>query len=250
MILGAQLYTVREFTQTELDFANTIRKIADIGYKTVQVSAIGAIPTQKVADILASNGVKCVITHTNPGRIKDDTKAVIEEHKIMGTDYIGIGMMQEEYRGNADGVKRFIADYTPAAEMIQDAGMKFMYHNHDFEFGKMDGKRVIEYLMDCPAIGFTLDTYWVQAGGGDPCEWLRKLTGRADVIHVKDMSWQDGKQLMSEVMEGNLNWAGIIEAANTAGVMHAMVEQDDCYGADPFDCLRTSFNNWTSFNQK
>jgi len=248
MILGAQLFTVRDFTQTEKDFEETIRKIAGIGYKTVQVSAIGPIPVQTVADILSSHDMKCVITHTNPVRIKDDTKAVIEEHKIMGAEYVGIGMMPEKYRKDAEGVKRFISDYLPAAEMMHDAGMKFMYHNHNFEFGKMDGRRVLEYLMDCPLIDFTLDTYWVQAGGGDPCQWLKDLSGRVDVIHVKDMSYYNGEQRMSEIMEGNLNWHGIIEAAGIAGVKHAMVEQDDCYGADPFDCLHTSFNNWMSFH--
>jgi len=246
MILGAQLYTVRDFTQNEWDFSETIRKIAAIGYQTVQVSAIGPISPEIVTDILKSNNVKCVITHTNPDRIRNDTEAVIKEHELMGAEYVGIGMMPAEYRGSSEGAKRFIADYLPAATMIHDAGMKFMYHNHDMEFEKFDGRLVMDYLADCPVMGFTLDTYWVQAGGGDPCQWLRKLAGKTDVIHVKDMSWKDGKQRICEVMEGNLNWTGIIEAAKATGVMHAMVEQDDCHGEDPFECLRTSYNNWMS----
>jgi len=244
MKIGAQLYTVREFTQNEKDFAETIKKIADIGYTTVQVSAIGPIPTKTVADILASNGVKCIITHTNQMRIKDETDAVIEEHNILGADYIGIGMMPGEYCGSLDGVKRFVADYTPASEKINAAGKKLMYHNHALEFEKFDGKLVMDYIAECPHIGFTLDTYWVQAGGADPAAWLTKLSGRVPVIHLKDVSWQDGAFRMSEVMEGNLNWPAIIKAAEGAGVHHAMVEQDDCYGADPFECLKTSFNNW------
>jgi len=246
MKLGAQLYTVREFTQNEKDFAETIKKIADIGYTTVQVSAIGPIPPKVVADILASNGVSCVITHTNQLRIKDDTDAVIEEHNILGADYIGIGMMPGEYCGSLNGVKRFVADYTPASEKINAAGKKLMYHNHALEFEKFDGKLVMDYIAECPHIGFTLDTYWVQAGGADPAAWLTKLTGRVPVVHFKDMSWRDGSFKMSEVMEGNLNWPAIIKAAEGAGVMHAMVEQDDCYGADPFECLKTSYNNWTN----
>ena len=244
MKLGAQLYTVREYTQTESDFAKTIERVADIGYEYVQVSAIGPIPAQKVADICAAGGVQCVITHTNPDRIKNDTDAVIAEHKIMGADYVGIGAMPVDYRGSLDGAKRFISDYLPASERIKAAGLQFMYHNHDFEFEKFDGRLILEYLVDCPSIGITLDTFWVQAGGGDPCAWLRRLSGRVDVIHIKDMIWKDGKQLMGEIMEGNLNWPGIIDAAKAAGVKHAMVEQDDCYGKDPFECLRVSYNNW------
>ena len=247
MKLGAQLYTVREFTQTENDFAETIRKVAAIGYETVQVSGIGPIPVGVVADILKSNGISCIITHTPPARIKDDTDAVIADHDVLGADYIGIGMMPGEYCGSLDGVKRFVEDFGPAAGRISAAGKKFMYHNHALEFEKFDGRLVMEYLADNPDIGFTLDTYWVQAGGGDPGEWLTKLSGRVDVIHVKDMAWWDGAMRMSEVMEGNLNWASIIKAAEGAGVKHAMVEQDDCYGKDPFECLKTSFINWSNW---
>jgi len=244
MKIGAQLYTVREFTQTAEDFAKTIKKVADMGYKCVQISAIGPIPAQEVADICNANGVSIAITHTNPARVKDDTDAVIAEHRVMGANYIGIGAIPAGYERNAEGVRRFIADFTPAAEKIRDAGMTLMYHNHDFEFEKYDGKLMMDYLIEeFPKIGFTLDTYWVQAGGGDPAAWIKKLSGRIDVLHYKDMAWADGKQLMAEVMEGNLNWKSIFEASRAAGVKFAMVEQDDCYGADPFQCLKTSYDN-------
>jgi len=242
--IGAQLYTVREFTQTAKGFAETIKKVADMGYKYVQVSGIGPIPAQEVADICKSHDISIAITHTNPTRIKEETDAVIAEHRIMGASYIGIGMMPGDYERNAAGVRRFITDYAPAAEKIHANGMTFMYHNHDFEFEKYDGKRMIEYLMEeLPLAGFTLDTYWVQAGGADSSEWIKKLSGRVDVLHLKDMAWAGGKQLMAEVMEGNLNWESIYEACHLAGVKYAMVEQDDCYGQDPFTCLEKSLEN-------
>jgi len=243
MKIGAQLYTVREYTQTAADFATTIKKVADMGYEYVQVSAIGPIPAQEVADICKANGVGIAITHTSPARIKDETDAVIAEHKIMGANYIGIGSMPVDYR-NKEGIGRFIADFTPAAEKIHAADMTLMYHNHAFEFEKFDGKLMMDYLVeDFPKIGFTLDTYWVQAGGADPAAWLKKLSGRVGVIHFKDMAWSGGNQLMAEVMEGNLNWESIFVASRSAGVKYAMVEQDNCYGADPFKCLKTSFDN-------
>jgi sugar phosphate isomerase/epimerase len=151
------------------------------------------------------------------------------------------------YRDGCADVNQFIADFRPAAEKFHAAGLTFMYHNHDFEFEKRDGALLIDQLAEGfpPAwMGFTLDTYWVQAGGGSPAAWLKKLKGRADVIHIKDMSWKNGKIHMSEVGEGNLDWPGILEACKEAGVKYAMVEQDDCYGADPFDCLCTSYENW------
>jgi len=244
MKIGAQLYTLREYTKTVDDFAATIKKVADIGYKYVQISAIGPIPANEVADICRANDIKIVITHTNQARIKDETEAVIAEHDIMGADYIGIGAVPGDYERNMEGCRRFIKDYIPAAKKIKAAGKTLMYHNHAFEFEKYNSKLMLEYLIDeFPQIGFTLDTYWVQAGGADPSAWIKRLAGRVDVVHLKDMAWTGGNQLMAEVKEGNLNWDAIFAACKEAGVKYAMVEQDDCYGADPFKCLTTSFNN-------
>jgi sugar phosphate isomerase/epimerase len=244
MKIGAQLYTVRDYTQTVQGFTETIKKVAGIGYKYVQISGIGPIPAQQVADICAAHGVQIVITHTPPPRVKDDTQAVIEEHRIMGANYIGIGAMPGEYERSTEGIKRFIADFTPAAEQIAQAGMMFMYHNHAFEFEKHDGKRMIEYLMEgLPKAGFTLDTYWVQYAGAAPVAWIRKLKNRVPCVHFKDMAFVKDQQRMCEVGEGNLHWPIIFNACNEAGVEYALVEQDECYGADPFECLRTSFKN-------
>lgn len=244
MQIGAQLYTVRDFTQTEKEFADAMKKIADIGYTSVQISAIGKIEAQAVRDICDSNGLSIVVTHTNPDRIMSDTQRVIEEHKIMGAGYVGIGSMPDACRITTEGVRGFIETFSPAAREIKEAGLRFTYHNHDFEFEKMDGKLIMDYLVDYfPDTSFTLDTYWVQAGGGDPSIWLEKLSGRVDVIHIKDMRIQGGKQVMAEIYEGNLNWNGIFGACERAGVKWAFVEQDDCYGMDPFQCLTTSFEN-------
>ena len=246
MVIGAQLYTVREFTQTEKDFEQTIKKIADIGYRYVQISGAGPIPPKRFAEICASYDVKPVITHTAPNLIKDSTDEVIENHRIMGAKYVGVGMMPGEYHEGAEGTKKFIVDFLPAAKKIRDAGLLFMYHNHAFEFEKVAGKLRMELLSDGFApelMGFTLDTYWVQAGGGDPAQWLERLNGRVEVIHIKDMKIVEGKQRGCEIKEGNLNWPAIYAACEKAGVKYAMVEQDNSYGDDPFDCLKLSFEN-------
>jgi sugar phosphate isomerase/epimerase len=250
--IGAQLYTVREHTQNIADFTQTIKKIAAIGYKYVQISGIGTISARDVADICAAHDLKIVLTHTAPARIKNETAAVIEEHRIMGAGLIGMGMMPGEYERTLAGAGRFIADFAPAACEIEAAGMRFMYHNHAFEFEKYEnGKLLIELLADGWAgAGFTLDTYWVQAGGGDPADWLRRLKGRVPAIHLKDMAYVGDSIRMAEVGQGNLNWSAIFAACNDAGVEYSLVEQDDCYGQDPFDCLRTSFENIKAFYAK
>ena len=260
MKIGAQLYTIREFTQNSSDFATSMSKIAKIGYDCVQISGVGSeITAEEIAAICKANNLEIVITHTPPARILNDTETVINEHKLLGTKYIGIGAMPwDKYEHTKQGFASFVKDLTPAAGAIKEAGLQFMYHNHDFEFIKFDGKTGMDFLAEnIPSAGFTLDTYWVQMGGRDPAEWLEKLAGRVDVIHLKDAIYsgdnRDGycafwlgdhrARRMAEVFEGNLDWDAIFRASKLAGVKYAMVEQDDCYGKDPFQCLETSYRN-------
>ena len=245
MKIGAQLYTVREFTQTTQDFASTIKKVAAMGYDSVQVSGIGAdIPVQEVAEICKANNIEIAITHTALDRIINDTQQVIKDHALMGAKYIGVGALPWGTGNSKEGYVNFVKDITPAAKAIKEAGFQFMYHNHDFEFLKFDGKTGMDYLADnLPDAGFTLDTYWVQMGGGDPAWWIKRLAGRVDVLHLKDLVIVDGDRRMCEVDEGNLNFDEILKAAILVDVKYAMIEQDDCYGKCPFDCLSLSLQN-------
>ncbi len=117
-----------------------------------------------------------------------------------------------------------------------------MYHNHDQEFKKWNGKLVLDHLAEAfPAdlMGFTLDTFWITAGGGDPAQWVEKLSGRVPVIHLKDFSY--GRK-MAVIGEGNINFDRVFEVAEKAGVEYMLVEQDDCNGENPLDCLARSYN--------
>lgn len=93
-------------------------------------------------------------------------------------------------------------------------------------------------LEEMPELCITLDTYWVQSGGGDPIWWINAFKGRIPCIHYKDMAY--GK-LMAVVGEGNMNFEGIIKTSIDTGVKYALVEQDNCNGEDPFDCLKRSY---------
>ena len=89
-----------------------------------------------------------------------------------------------------------------------------------------------------------LDVYWLVAGGGDPVQWIQDLGSRQPIIHFKDMEvLPDRSQRFAAVGEGNLNWPRIVEACRGAEVEWALVEQDKCYGQDPFECLATSYRN-------
>ena len=243
MNIGAQLYTIRQYIQTEQDFARSMKRIADIGYKFVQISGVGDIKPQRIREICDDNDLKIVLTHTKAERILNETEAVIEEHDILGCDYIGIGSMPEKYR-QPDWIDLFGEDYRGAARKIAAAGKLFMYHNHNFEFEKIDGKNYLEHLLgqfSAKEMGFTLDTYWVQAGGADVCQWIEKLSGRLPTVHLKDMAINGRDQLMAPIGEGNLNWPAIFAAFEKAGTQYMLVEQDTCAGS-PFAALKSSYD--------
>ena len=248
MKIGAQLYTVREFMRDEKGMSESLKKVADMGYNYVQVSGTGPYDPAWMKEELDKNGLACVITHTNQERMIAEPETVAKEHEILGTDYIGIGM----YDIRKVGMDGFTTRFKPVAECFKVHGKLLMYHNHDLEFEKLNGKLIIDQLIEAfPAdeLGITLDTFWVQAGGGDPAWWLKKLAGRIPCVHFKDMGFKSDPEhgigvgrgrIMLPVGEGNMNNEAIIAAALESGVKYALVEQDNCNGEDPFDCLRRS----------
>ena len=245
MQIGAQFYTVRNQCQTLDDFALTLRKVADIGYKIVQISGTCPYDAQWLKEQLDMNGLRCVLTHIPVPRLTGELEQVIADHHTFGCENIGLGW----YAFNeTDTYEAFMATYPAIARQIREGGRYFMYHNHDQEFKRTpDGKQIIlERLAEIiPAedMGFTLDTFWIQAGGGDPARWIERLAGRVPVIHLKDFAY--GRK-MAVVGEGNINFDRVFEKAETAGTKFLLVEQDDCNGEDPIGCLRRSYRYLTS----
>lgn len=245
MILGAQMYTVRDYCDTLEHFSETLKKIADIGYTTVQVSGTCSYEGEWLKEQLDCSGLKCVLTHFDTNRIADETDEVARMHKIFGCDYVGIGWanISETQEGFDEFVKRF----KPAAQRLNEFGMKLMYHNHDIEFGKLSGHDEIVFetlrrTFTPEELGFTLDTFWVQAGGGDPAWWIRYFAGRLPRVHLKDMTMKYKERRMAPVGSGNMNFDSIINACADAKTEYLLVEQDDCYGEDPFECLKKSYS--------
>ncbi|MBQ7828003.1 MAG: sugar phosphate isomerase/epimerase [Clostridia bacterium] len=240
MQIGAQLYTVRDFCRTTEDFALSMRKVADIGYKTIQVSGTCPYDAEWLKDQLDSNGLRCVLTHNDQSRIIDETEALAAEHTLFGCDYVGIGGYGIG-AGPEETCRKFVETYLPAIKKMKECGKYFMYHNHAQEFKRFNGKTMLEMLAEgVPAeyMGFTLDTYWVQVAGGDPAQWLENLAGRIPCIHLKDC---DFERKMMVIGEGNINFDRVFEKAEAGGTEYLLVEQDDCYGEDPFECLRRSY---------
>ena len=240
MQIGAQLYTVREFCKDLDGVSETLKKIADIGYKSIQYSGCCDCDPEWLKSELDKNGLKCVLTHTSPDRLKNEIEKVVKVHDIIGCDYVGLGWFGFDKTHKSDD---FYNEYKPIAKKLCKSGKYFMYHNHDGEFQKENGKLILQTLADrfSPTeMGFTLDTYWIQAGGGDPSFWIESFKDRVPCIHLKDYAY-GGK--MAVIGECNLNFDRIFHSAEKSGTKYMLVEQDDCYGEDPFKCLKRSYNN-------
>jgi sugar phosphate isomerase/epimerase len=246
-VIAAQLYTVREFTKTPADVAETFKKVSAIGYKVVQISAFGPIDPQEVKTMLDGEGLTCCITHIDYDRLTDDLPAVIDQHKLWECKHVAVGSMPGPYVENGvDGIKKFAEQANEIGRKLHETGLTFSYHNHSFEFVRVGDKTMMDILFeetDPRYVQAELDTYWVQHGGADVIQWINKMKNRMPVIHVKDMAIEPPRtQVMAEVGEGNLNWPGILEACKEAGVEYYAVEQDICPG-DPFDSLEISYKN-------
>lgn len=239
MKIGAQLYTLRDFCKTEEEFASTLSRVADMGYTTLQVSGTCEYKPEWLRKQLQKNGLKCVLTHIPCDRLESKTDDVINDHTEFGCKNIGLGWFG--FDGKENTVKTFTEKFKPITKKLKDGGKYFMYHNHDGEFAKEGDDIILSKLAEAfsaEEMGFTLDTFWVQAGGGDPAQWIERLHGRVPCIHLKDFAY--GKK-MAVIGEGNINFDRVFEKAEGAGTEYMLVEQDDCYGEDPFECLKRSF---------
>jgi sugar phosphate isomerase/epimerase len=247
--VAAQLYTVREHCRTADDLARSLARIRAIGYRAVQLSGVGPIPEAEVRRILASEGMTACAAHDDGATLIDNPQKVIDRLLALGctaTAYPWPHLpltTEAEARRLAEGLER-------SGAALAKAGLTLCYHNHAIEFRKVGeaGRRrtILELIYDetSPAhLQGEIDTYWVQAGGGDPVAWCRRLGGRLPLLHLKDLGVREGNQATTmEVGEGGLDWPAILAAADAGGCRWFIVEQDQCPG-DPFDSLASSWRH-------
>lgn len=247
--IGAQYYTLRESCKTIEDFEMTCRKVSEIGYKIVQISGT-PLKAADMKPILDKYDLKVVVTHRKFEDFQNDLDEIMDYNKTLGCDICGLGGMPAEARGSMEGLKQFIKDANEIAKKLQAEGLYFGYHNHAFEFKKVDGKCIMDYLiegLDPEGAVFIVDTYWLQVGGKNPADFIKALGKRAMAIHFKDYEvGEDSRSgMMAEIGQGNLDWDSIIAACEEAGAKWALVEQDICR-RDPFESMKMSYDYLTT----
>ncbi|MDO9541799.1 MAG: hypothetical protein Q7J98_05695 [Kiritimatiellia bacterium] len=171
-IISAQLYTLREHEKTLPDIVKTLKKVAALGYKTVEVAGFGPVDAENVAKATEDAGLQIVSTHTGWPRFLNELDKVIAEHKLWKCAHSAIGGLPGDYF-REDGIKRFLDELAPVAERLKKEGMDFSYHNHNHELVKYGPKTWLAQVYDNSApsvLKAEIDTYWITAGGGDPAD--------------------------------------------------------------------------------
>ena len=241
--IGAQYYTIRDFCQTLPDFDSSCKKISEIGYKTVQLSGIGSFTGGEVKAVLDKYGLFPVCTHRAAQNYLEHLDDEIEFHKTIGCSIAGLGAMPG-FGASEEIIRSFAADFRPVAERLAEHGITFAYHNHAFEFQKINGEFAFELLMkemNVENFKLILDVYWLAVAGINPAKFIRAHKGRIACVHFKDLKVSGNAPVFAEIGQGNLDWDEILSACTDADVPYALVEQDVCDG-DPFDSLKISYD--------
>jgi len=245
--LAVQLYTLRNFMNSPESIEQALRKVKAIGYNAVQQSGPIAVSNEEFKRLADEIGLTICATHGKFDDLQNRMDDVVAKHKLWECRYVGLGSLPPEYRTGKEGYERFAELASGMGRKLREAGLTFIYHNHDWEFarfGDATGMEILYERFDPETVQFELDVHWIQAGGGDPIEWIRKVKGRMGVVHLKDMTLTpERERRFAAVGAGNMNMRGIVEACLETGVEWGAVEQDESYGRDPFEELEISFHN-------
>lgn len=240
--IALQLYTVRE--EIANDFEGTLREVAKIGYSGVEFAGFGDMPAPDLYRLLQALKLVPVAVHVPIDQLEEAPEPIIEYSLEIETPYLVVPWLPEGRRRDRKKWRSVANLLTEIARDLQDYELKLCYHNHAFEFerfGEEYGFDIFFEKADPTLVLSELDTYWVQYGGEDPAEYIRKLSGRCPLIHLKDMA--DNKdRSFAEIGAGTMDFDAIFQAAEAGGVEWYIVEQDECPGP-PLESARKSFEN-------
>jgi sugar phosphate isomerase/epimerase len=242
--IAVQLYTVRDLAAK--DFPATMKQVAAIGYKSVEMAGYGNLKTAAEAKkALDDAGLSVAGTHAPIEQLEKDIEKVLDENETLGSKVIICPWMPEARRKDAEAWKAVARSLNQAGRACHERGIDFAYHNHSFEFQKFDGKTGLDIVFENTEphlVKAELDVYWVKHGGEDPVARINKFGDRVIALHLKDMAAGDDKKF-AEVGTGTLDFKAILDAATKNGVRYGAVEQDNTYGTDPLAAIKTSYEN-------
>jgi sugar phosphate isomerase/epimerase len=271
--IGVQMMMLKDKVE-ELGAYETMKKLNELGYSAVEVSQI-PMTTENVAELKrASEDFNIEIAAISAGldpmlpgapgeTLSTDFDKIVSDCKTLNCNYIRIGMLPLSIMGDKDKIMEFIFRAEETALKLAEHEIELYYHTHHIEFQKYDGEYLLDMIKNNTSkLGFELDVHWIQRAGVNPVEFIKEYEGRVSLLHLKDyrighldVNEDDFKDIgkffnkftniieFAEIGEGNLDMKAIIGAGLESGAQYFLIEQDDTYGRDPFDCLQTSAEN-------
>ena len=237
--IGLQLYTLREAMAR--DFAGTIGRVAEIGYREVEFAGLFGHSAADTRKLLLQHGLTSPAMHVSYPSLGQEWDSVVSDAQILGCRYVVVPFIPESERATLAGYRHVADQFMRAAEVAAKAGLGFAYHNHNFEFAPLERRLPYDVLMeecDPKLVSMELDLYWIIRGGQDPLRYFARWPGRTKLVHVKD-SMGPPEHRMADVGAGIIDWPRLLTRAREAGVEHFLVEHDN--PPDPFASATASF---------
>lgn len=175
--------------------------------------------------------------------VRQDWAGTLDAASIIGHRYIVVPWFPPESRGTLADFRRLADEFNRLGEESKRSGIRFAYHNHDFEFSSLDGQLPYDVLLaqtDPASVAFELDLMWIAKGGQDPLTYFARYPGRFEMVHVKDSSGPPEHRQV-DVGRGTIDFRRILARRRQAGIRHAFVEHDD--PPDPLAFARASYDH-------
>ena len=260
--VGLQLYTIRDAMGK--DVPGSLKLVSDTGFKYLEMASYndgkfyGYLPGE-FKKMVNDLGMEILSSHAGikpTGISSDEAKKMADDHAKVGAKYCMQPWIEEADRKSISGFQKMVAEWNKVGKIMKENGVQFGYHNHNFEFGPVEGK--IPYFdvflpeMDKEYMTLELDLFWVTKAGINPVELFKKYPGRFQLFHMKDMYTKEApffKTVSTDfatVGAGLINFKEILAAKNIAGMKYMFVEQDATKDGKPFDAIKTSIINLTT----
>ncbi len=259
--VAVQVYSVRDYA--EKDFKGTMQKIKDMGYDGVELAGTYGMTGTEVSAVLKEIGLTPVSAHVPFSELTEDLVGTVKKYKDIGVSHIAIPYLDEEDRPGGKNFEANLAKIEEIGKCCKENGIVLLYHNHDFEFIKMEnGEYGLDYMYNkipTEYLQTELDTCWVNIAGENPADYVKKYTGKAPVVHLKDFykegkpanmyeligienekKEQTGKFEFRPVGSGMQDFPSILEASVEAGAKWVVVEQDFTYDIPSIEAIKIS----------
>ncbi len=245
--VGLQIYSLRD--SIFKDPKKVLSEIASYGYKELETFGYGngklfGLTVKEYGDHVKSLGMRTISGHYGIEMLSKDWERSCADAAALGQEYVVVPWMSEQYYKSLSDLKTTCALMNKAGETAKKAGLRMGYHNHAFEFGKVEGQTIMDVMLkelDPRLVSIELDLFWVVNSGNDPLKYFSQYPGRFEQWHVKDMDKSD-REKNADVGTGSIDFKAIFAKAEQSGMKHFYIEQET-YPVNPSVSVKNSILN-------